>query len=245
LREEWFNLSFSIEDYIGIITLSDNSGDNLISIKMLRELKNGLKVFHHSKEVKVILIRGNQSCFSKGLDPKEIDNHSNLEVADYIEFGWKVFNKLSEIRKPIICEVSGDAFDGGFEITLLADLVYASPQARFGFPGIKHLNSPVYGGMTNLIDLAGLRFTKELLFRGHIIDANLALEKGIVNQIFSSDDISKNVLGICKEIAVQEPTVIAYMKENAGKIIDLLRRLRVPDELNAFTITRNTTKKNN
>ena len=44
MREEWFNLSFSIEDYIGIITLSDNSGDNLISVKMLRELKNGLKV---------------------------------------------------------------------------------------------------------------------------------------------------------------------------------------------------------
>ncbi|MCE5223640.1 enoyl-CoA hydratase/isomerase family protein [bacterium] len=243
MREEWFNLSFSIEDCIGIITLSDNSGDNLISIKMLRELKNGLKVFHHSKEVKVILIRGNQTCFSKGLDPNEIENHSNLEVADYIEFGWKVFNKLSEIRKPIICEVSGDAFDGGFEITLLADLVYASPQARFGFPGIKQFNSPVYGGITNLIDIAGIRFTKELLFRGNIINADLALDKGIINQVFSADEISKQVLTICKEIAVMEPPVIAYMKENAGKVIDLLRRLRVPDELNAFTITRSLSKK--
>lgn len=242
MREEWFNLSFSIEDNIGIITLSDNSGDNLISIKMLRELKNGLKVFHHSNDVRVILIRGNQTCFSKGLDPKEIDNHSNLEIADYIEFGWKVFNKLNEIRKPVICEVSGDAFDGGFEITLLADLVYASPQARFGFPGIKLLNSPVYGGITNLIDLAGIRFTKEMLFRGNIIDANQALEKGIVNQIFSIDDISKKVLNICKEIASLEPPVMAYMKENVGKIVDLLRRLRVPDEMNAFTFTRSLIK---
>ncbi len=81
-----------------------------------------------------------------------------------------------------------------------------------------------------------------MLFRGHIIDANQAFEKGIVNQIFSSEEISKKVLSICKEIASQEPPVIAYMKENAGKVLDLLRRLRVPDEMNAFTITRNITK---
>jgi enoyl-CoA hydratase/carnithine racemase len=70
LKEEWFNLSFSIDGGIGTILLADESGENLISTKFLRELKNGLKVFHHSKDVKVILIKGNEKCFSRGIDEK-------------------------------------------------------------------------------------------------------------------------------------------------------------------------------
>ena len=67
MREEWYNLSFSIDGGIGTIVLADETGENLISTKFLRELKNGLKVFHHSKDVKVILIKGNEMWFSQHL----------------------------------------------------------------------------------------------------------------------------------------------------------------------------------
>jgi enoyl-CoA hydratase len=236
LREEWFNLSFSIDGGIGTITLADEKGDNLISTKFLRELKNGLKVFHHSKDVKVILIKGTEKCFSKGIDLKDVDNHKNVDVADFLEFGWKVFNKLSEIHKPIISQVTGDALDGGFELTLLSDLVYASSNSSFGFPGIKVKNSPVFGGVTNLIDLVGIRFTKELLFRGNIISANEALEKGIINGVFEPDKINESVLEICKEIVENNSPIFSFIKESVGKLIDVDRRLRLPDEISAFTI---------
>jgi len=236
LREEWFNLSFSIQDGIGTITLADETGENLISTKFLREFKNGLKVFHHSKDVKVILIRGNHKCFSRGVELKEISNHHSVEIADFLEFGWKVFNKLSEIRKPVIAEVSGDAFDAGFELTLLSDLVYASSDAQFGFPGIKKQNSPTFGGVTSLIDLVGIRFTKELLFRGNLISAQDALDWGIINGVYDPDKISGEVLSICKEIVNNDSQIFSYMKESVGKIIDLTRRLRLPDEISSFTI---------
>lgn len=236
MREEWFNLSFSIDGGIGIITLADETGENLISTKFLRELKNGLKVFHHSKDVKVILIKGKEKCFSRGIDLKEINNHHNVEITDFLEFGWKVFNKLSEIRKPIISQVSGDALDGGFELTLLSDLVYASPNAKFGFPGIKDQNSPVFGGVTNLIDLVGIRYTKELLFRGNLISANEALDKGIINGIFEPEKLNDSVWEICKEIVKNSLSITSFVKESVGKLIDLNRRLRLTDEISAFTI---------
>lgn len=236
MREEWFNLSFSIDGGIGTITLADETGDNLISTKFLRELKNGLKVFHHSKDVKVILIKGNDRCFSKGIDVKEINNHKTVDVADFLEFGWKVFNKLSEIHKPIISQVSGDALDGGFELTLLSDLVFASDNAHFGFPGIKDKNSPVFGGVTNLIDLVGIRYTKELLFRGNVISADEALSKGIINGIYEQDSLNKSVLQICKEIVANDSAIFSFMKESVGKLIDINRRLRLPDEISSFTI---------
>ena len=238
MKEEWFNLSFSIDGGIGTILLADESGENLISTKFLRELKNGLKVFHHSKDVKVILIKGNEKCFSRGIDAKEIKNHNNVDVADFLEFGWKVFNKLSEIRKPIISQVSGDALDGGFELTLLSDLVYASSNAKFGFPGTKVKNSPVFGGVTNLIDLVGIRYTKELLFRGITLTAKEALDKGIINGIFEADKLNESVLDICKEIVANNSSIFAFMKESVGKLVDLSRRLRLPDEIDSFTICR-------
>lgn len=236
MREEWFNLSFSIDGGIGTITLADETGENLISTKFLRELKNGLKVFHHSKDVQVILIKGNEKFFSKGIDAKEIDNHKTVDVADFLEFGWKVFNKFSEIHKPIISQVSGDALDSGFEITLLSDLVFASSHARFGFPGAKLKNSPVFGGITNLIDLVGIRYTKELLFRGNIISAKDALDKGIINNVFEPDQLNKSVLEICKEIVANDSPIFPFLKESVGKLIDINRRLRLPDEISSFTI---------
>ena len=236
MREEWFNLSFSIDGGIGTITLADETGDNLISTKFLRELKNGLKVFHHSKDVKVILIKGNNQCFSKGIDVKEINNHKTVDVADFLEFGWKVFNKLSEIHKPIISQVSGDALDGGFELTLLSDLVYASDNAQFGFPGIKNKISPVFGGVTSLIDLVGIRYTKEMLFRGNVVSANEALHKGIINGIFGQASLNESVLQICKEIVANDSRIFSFMKESVGKLIDINRRLRLPDEISSFTI---------
>jgi enoyl-CoA hydratase/carnithine racemase len=105
LREEWFNISFTIKDHVGRIAFSEPTGNNFISVKLLREFKNALKICHHSNEIKVIVISGSNDCFSKGVDKDELSTYDAAELCEFSEFGWKVFNKLSEIKKPVIAEV--------------------------------------------------------------------------------------------------------------------------------------------
>lgn len=38
------------------------------------------------------------------------------------------------MRKPIIASVSGFALGGGFELALMCDIIYSTPEAKFGLP---------------------------------------------------------------------------------------------------------------
>ncbi len=236
MQEEWFSLSFSIGEGVGKISLDDKTDRHVITTKMLRELKNALKVCHHSKDVKVVVITGNSKCFSLGIDKRELDGLNTPEMADFIEFGWKVFNKFNEIRKPVIAQVSGNAWDGGFELSLLADLVYASTNATFGFPGMKQKNSPAFGGISNLIDITGFRYTKELLYTGRIVNAEEAYIKNIVNNVFDEKTIDVEVGKICKQIMENDLETVGLVKNIAGEMLDLKRRVRLFNEINSFSI---------
>jgi enoyl-CoA hydratase/carnithine racemase len=239
LREEWFNISFSITEGIGKIVLSDETGNNYISLKMLRELKNALKICHHSNDVRVILITGAKNCFSKGVDANELfELNSNDELLDCSEFGWKVFNKLSEIRKPIISEITGEALDAGFELVLLSDIAYAETDAIFGFPGISKKISPSFGGISNLVDYAGSRIAKELIYSGRRITAKEAQELGIINKVFKKEDLTREVLNICREISKNDLSLIGSIKETIEKIPDINRRLRFNCEKNSASMFR-------
>ena len=143
MREEWFNISFTIKDYVGRIAFSEPTGNNFISVKLLREFKNALKLCHHSNEIKVIVISGSNDCFSKGIDKEELSTYDAAELCEFSEFGWKVFNKLSEIKKPVIAEVNGDAFDAGFELVLFAILKICNSAGKFA-SGISELNTEIH-----------------------------------------------------------------------------------------------------
>ncbi|MCK5848683.1 MAG: enoyl-CoA hydratase/isomerase family protein [Caldisericia bacterium] len=233
MREEWYNLSFSIENNVGIINLKDKTNQNFISTKFLRELKNGLKVFHHSNDVRVIVITGDATSFSVGISPDELKNGKE-SLSDFGEFGWKVFNKLSEIGKPVIAEVNGNALDAGFELALLADILYTSDKARFGFPGVKNGVTPAFGGITQLINTAGIRYTRELLYTGRIVSSIEAKQHGIVNEIFPAETLHEEVLAICNKIIEAPSNVICGLKATSGKLCDISRRIHMQDEIGIF-----------
>ncbi len=233
MREEWYNLSFSIESNVGIINLNDKENNNTISAKFLRELKNGLKVFHHSNDVKVIVIKGDNGTFSSGINTNELVN-SKEDLNEFGHFGWKVFNKFSEIQKPVIAEVQGKALDAGFELALMADLVYISEDATFGFPGIKNSITPAFGGISQLLHIAGMRYTKELLYTGRIITAQEAVTHSIANKIFPTNTLHQEVLSICEEIIKTPVTILGGLKQASGKITDVLKRIHMQDEISIF-----------
>jgi len=233
VREEWYNLSFSIENNVGIINVNNRADSNAISTKFLRELKNGLKVFHHSKDVKVIIVKGESETFSTGIRKEEL-SAGHETVTDFCEFGWKVFNKFSEIKKPVIAEVQGNAFDAGFELSLMADLLFASNTAQFGFPGIKNSIVPAFGGLAQLLHMTGIRYTRELLYTGRIVTAKEGKESGFVNDIFPSETLHEEVSKIAQQIIQTPISILGGLKNSSGKISDIIRRLQMQDEISIF-----------
>ena len=119
-----------------------------MDIKTSEEIYEGLKELEQDQAVRIILIYGNQKFFSPGADIKEL---SQLDSASAKSKGlFNFFDRIKEIKIPIIAAVEGYALGGGMELALMCDLVIASREAKFSQPEINLGLLPGVGGTLRL-----------------------------------------------------------------------------------------------
>jgi len=82
---------------------------------------------------------------------------ATISTAEAFQRGWlkDLNDALESFRKPIIAAVRGFAFGGGFELALLCDMIFASTDAKFGFPEISLGTIPGMGGTQRLTKTVG------------------------------------------------------------------------------------------
>ena len=121
------------------------------------------------------------------------------------------------MRKPTIAAVNGYALGGGCEMALACDLRFASTTARFGQPEINLGIIPGWGGTQRLARTTTIGFAKELVLTGRMVEADEALERGLVNAVFEPDELLPRTLEIAQEIAAKSPIALAYAKEATNR----------------------------
>ena len=107
----------------------------------------------------------------------------------YSEHGQDLSHLLETMRKPTIAAVNGFALGGGCEMALACDLRFASTTARFGQPEINLGIIPGWGGTQRLARATTVGFAKELVLTGRMVEADEALERGLVNAVFEPDEL--------------------------------------------------------
>ena len=142
----------------------------------------------------------------------------------YSEHGQDLSHLLETMRKPTIAAVNGYALGGGCEMALACDLRFASTTARFGQPEINLGIIPGWGGTQRLARTSTLGFAKELVLTGRMVEADEALERGLVNAVFEPGELLPRTLEIAQEIAAKSPIALAYAKEATNR--SLARRPR-------------------
>lgn len=97
--------------------------------------------------------------------------------------GYLGYTRQTDIYKPIIAAVNGDALAGGLELACLADLRVVEEHARFGV-SCRRFNVPlVDGGTQRLPRIVGLGRAMELILTGKMIDAAEAHRIGLANEV--------------------------------------------------------------
>lgn len=119
-------VSFWREEELGIIVLrTDSSGK--ISQKVMGELMMALGNASIDDKVKAIAITGQNFVFCKGL----LDStDSKVEMLDMAR---GLASTMASLEKPTYALINGDAFDFGYELSLLTDEIYVSKGSRVGF----------------------------------------------------------------------------------------------------------------
>lgn len=216
-----FNPQFiqvEVEEKLGIIRLNRPKVLNALNRKMVNEIVGCVEAMDHNDDVKVIVIYGNGKAFAAGADIGEMAENTAVDLELLNQFAdW---DRLAQVKKPIIGAVHGFALGGGFELALVCDLLFAAEDARFGFPEINLAVMPGAGGTQRLTKLMGKTKALEWLWSGEMMSARDALHYGVINKVFPKEIVIDETIAYAKKLAEMPALSVRYIKEAVYKAVD-------------------------
>jgi enoyl-CoA hydratase len=208
----------SIEDNIGFIFLNRPKQLNALNRTMVAEIVSAVEAFDRDHDVKVILLSGHGKAFSAGADIDEMSNDNPVSLELLNQFAdW---DRLNLVKKPIIGAVKSFVFGGGFELALSCDLLIAAHDTQFSFPEVTLGVMPGAGGTQRLTKLVGKTKALEWILTSERINAQTALNYGIINKIVAPELLMEEAIDFAKKIAVQPPLAVRMIKDSVNKAVD-------------------------
>ncbi len=197
---------FRREQNVGIITLNRPERLNAINPDLLKRLIRQLHVAREDENVVAVILGGAGKSFCAGEDLKETKaGKSPSQWEKEINALQEVQRVILQLGKPLIAAIRGYAVGGGLEFALSCDIRIAAQDAKFGFPETG-VGLTITGAGTKLISqLVGLGKAKELVFTGDIIDAQQALQIGLVNQVVPDTQLQETAMNMCERISQNSP----------------------------------------
>lgn len=223
----------------GIATLLFNRPKalNALNTVLLGEFACALEGIRKDESIRVLILTGaGEKSFVAGADISEIATLSPLAAKRFAQCGQEAISALQGLAIPVIAAVNGYALGGGCEMALACDFIYASEKAVFGLPEINLGVIPGFGGTQRLPRLVGANRAKEMIFTGKHLTAAEAREIGLVNRIFSPDELLPAVMETAKLIAGKGKASLCAAKQtvNQGLNADLATGLAI--ERDAFAL---------
>lgn len=210
------NLIFEVSDTIATLTLNRPEKLNAFTNDMLHGLVATLDECDERDDVRAVILTGAGRGFCSGGDigtmGEAADNRPHV-TKDRIWRDVQAFPKrLARFEKPIIAAVNGVATGGGMDLALACDFRVAAQSARFAETYAKIGLLPGGGGAYFLPRLVGAARALELLWTAEFIDAEQALEFGLVNHVYPDGDLMTEARKIASRIATMPPNSIRLIK---------------------------------
>lgn len=195
----YHNILSEFDNGITTITINRPKKLNALNRDTIQELHTALSIAEQEAETKVIIVTGaGDKAFVAGADISEFADFDVSEGAKLAAKGQELlFDFIQNLSTPTIAAVNGFALGGGLELAMACHFRVASTNARMGLPEVSLGVIPGYGGTQRLPQLVGKGRAMEMIMTAGMIDANQALQYGLVNHVKAQDEL----LEACAEIA--------------------------------------------
>ncbi|MCA6462255.1 MAG: enoyl-CoA hydratase/isomerase family protein [Chitinophagaceae bacterium] len=207
----------------GIYTITINRPDKLNALNqdVLKALDTELDNIYSNPDIRTVIITGSGAkAFVAGADISEF-NQMNVEQSRQLaKRGQDLFFRIERSPKPIVACVNGFALGGGCELAMSCHFRIASPNVIFGQPEVNLGILPGYGGTQRLVQLIGKGRAMELLMSGQNIDANTALQYGLVNYVVPQEELLNKAIAILTVIQTKAPLAVAGCITSANAVFD-------------------------
>ncbi len=193
---------YAVERDVAIVTLN-NPPVNILTGAMMDAIADGLEQAAGDASLKAVAIRAEGKAFSAGAD---VGEHEPEKAAAMIACFGRLFRALDAMQLPVVMAVNGAAMGAGFELALMADVLVAAENARFGQPEILlGFFAPV--GVVELPALVGRAKAMEIVCTGRTYKAEEMRACGLVSQIVERDALEQALEAILDELRRASPHV--------------------------------------
>jgi enoyl-CoA hydratase/carnithine racemase len=223
-------LLLTAADKVATVTIHRPDKGNALTPDVLDEISHLFAELATRPDVNVAVLTGGERYFSAGFDLDEIRKLEKVSNEGYTALFHRAYRAILFCQQPVIAAVGGPAIAGGFDLTMMCDIRYASTRAKFGQREIALSLTPI---MDPLWRIVGLGRAKEVALTGRIYDAQEAERMGYVSKVFPEGELLSSVGAIAKEMAGFDRGCLAETKRLSNQILnqDLDGAMRVQEWL--------------
>jgi len=218
------NIRLERRDHIAIITLDRPDRQNTMNAAMWTALEESVAALEEDLPYVVVITGAGEAAFCAGMDVNPdnpqietvmegVFNHNRQPVENLISRLRSVVDRLIALPVPIIAALNGNAYGGGAELAVRCDLRVMDPNANICFAEVRLGLLPDWGGGVALTRLVGPGLAGELILTGRSIEAERALQAGLVNRISSPGNARAEALLMAQGIAANGPLAVRHALE--------------------------------
>lgn len=206
----------SLEGNVARIRLNRPKQSNGISIALLEALHTAVMTCHGDPRIRAVLLTGEGQNFCAGGDVKEFASKGEA-LPDFLRKATAYLQisaaGLIHLDAPVVAAVQGYAAGGGgLGLVCASDFVVAARSSKYLAGATRVGMAPDAGVSVSLPRLIGFRRAMDLVMTNRVVDAQEALEIGLVSKVVDDDDLEAAALGLAQELANGAPKALAGTK---------------------------------
>ncbi|MDQ2846501.1 MAG: enoyl-CoA hydratase [Actinomycetota bacterium] len=203
---------------VGVITLNRPKELNALNRQLMTEVVAAADSLDTDPEIGCIVLTGSERAFAAGADIKQMQPQGYPGV--YVDDLFRDWDRLAEVRTPIVAAVAGHALGGGCELAMLCDLLIAADNASFGQPEIKLGVIPGIGGSQRLTRAIGKAKAMDMILTGRTMKVAEAESAGLVSRIVPAAELLTEALAVAATIAGYSKPTVWMAKEAVNRAFE-------------------------
>ena len=238
MAEAFTNVELARSGAVATIRLSRPAALNALDAATLRELARALREIRRDEAVRAVIVTGaGEKAFSTGADIAAMAKMTAQQGHAFSRLGHEVFARLEALPVPVVAALNGAALGGGLELALACDLIVAAEKARLWQPEINLGLIPGFGGTQRLVVRIGLARARNLIYRGHTIQAPEGLAIGLVDRVVPNAELAAEATKLAEDLASKAPVALRQAKRATRAASEAVLAVGCQYEIEAFGVT--------
>ena len=207
------NILLEKKSLYAVATINRPKALNALNSEVLSDLDELVQTVSADADIRALVITGSgEKAFVAGADIGEMSTLTPAEGEAFGKHGNDVFRKLETLPIPTIAAVNGFALGGGCELSMSCDIRLCADTAVFGQPEAGLGITPGFGGTQRLPRLVGSANAMELILTARNINAQRALEIGLVSHVYPAEEMLDRALELADAIAANAQVAVRQSK---------------------------------